>query len=114
MAKSFKSVSEIVSSLRSQLAVNSRQALKALVTLFNRQTEDEQIAEHTRHMNFRGFNHNDAKILTSIAKQYIGGKILSERQMEVVMRLVPKYAGQLVKQAISNGTYRKEGRIWVY
>ena len=114
MAKSFKSVSEIVASLRSQLSVNPDQALKALVILFNRQTADEQAEEHTRPMNFVGFNHNDAKVLTSIAKQYINGHTLSERQMEVIMRLVPKYAGQLVRRAIANGVYTKKYGRWYY
>lgn len=111
---SFKSVSEIVSSLRSQLSNNPKQALKALVILFNRQTSDEQAEENTRYLNKVGFNHNDAKILTSIAKQYINGRTLSEKQMWVIMKLIPKYSRQLVNRAIEMGTYRKDGGRWVY
>ena len=110
----FKTKLELISALRSQLSNKPSQALKALVTLFNRQTEDEKQNEHTRHFNNVGFNHNDAKILSSIAKQYIRLGTLSERQMQVLMRLVPKYAKQLIEKAISEGIYRKEGGYWVH
>jgi exopolyphosphatase/pppGpp-phosphohydrolase len=111
---SFKTVSEIVASLRSQLGKSPKQALKALVILFNRQTEDEKAMELTRHANNVGFNHNDSKILTSIAKQYLKGYTLSDKQMAVLMRLVPKYARQLVLRAIDLGTYKKVNGRWVY
>ena len=112
--KSFRSVSAIVSSLREQLSNRPAQALKALIILFNRQTLDEQADADVHYNNGIGFTRKDSKILTSIAKQYINGKSLSGSQLFIVMRLVPKYARQLVIRAIDQGTYRKEGGVWVY
>jgi hypothetical protein len=110
----FKSQAQLVSSLRDQLSTNSSQALKALVVLFNRQTEDEKVDEHTRYFNEVGFNHNDAKFLTSVAKQYLNSGHLSTSQIEWVMKLVPKYAGQLVRNSISSGKIRKENGYYVW
>lgn len=112
--KSFGSVSEIVSSLREQLSNNPKQALKALVILFNRQTPDEQANAEVHHSNGVGFTRKDSKILTSFAKQHINGKTLSSKQMYLLLSLIPKYARQLVIRAIDNGTYKKEGGRWVY
>ena len=114
MANMFKTKAQIIDTLRLQLSSKPNQAIKALVVLFNRQTEDEQIEEHTRYYNNVGFNHNDAKFLTSLAKQYISNGHLSEKQMICLMRIIPKYAKQLVEKAIAEGKYRKEGGCWVY
>ena len=110
----FKSQAQLVVALRDQLSTNSSQALKALVVLFNRQTEDEKAEEHTRHFNEVGFNHNDAKFLTSVAKQYLNSGHLTPNQIEWVMKLVPKYAGQLVRNSISSGKIRKENGYYVW
>lgn len=112
--KSFSSISEIVSSLRTQLGNNPQQALKALVILFNRQTPDEQANAEVHHNNGVGFTRKDSKILTSLAKQYINGKVLSSKQMYLLMSLIPKYAKQLVIRAIDQGVYKKEEGRWVY
>lgn len=104
----------LVSSLRSQLSSDKTKALKALVTIFNHQTEDEKLEEHTRHSNNVGFNHKDAQILTSIAKQYLETGHLTPRQVECVMSMIPKYASQLIRHSLASGKIRKENGFYVW
>lgn len=110
----FKSQAQLVSALRNQLSTNSEQALKALVVLFNRQTEDEKADEHTHHFNNVGYNHNDAKFLTSVAKQYLNSGHLTASQVKWIMRLIPKYAGQLIRNSIDSGKIRKENGYYIW
>lgn len=105
---------QLISALRTQLETNPRQATKALVFLYNQQTEDEKNDEHTKHFNSVGFNHNDSKFLTSLAKQYLESGWLSPNQISHLMRLVPKYAGQLVRHSLSTGKVRKENGFYVW
>ena len=114
MTHAFKTKSEIVASLRVQLSNRPSQALKALVILFNRQTTDEKMGLHTRHVNFVGFSHRDSVFLTSLAKQYINKGSLTTAQMVCLHRIIPRYAGQLIQRAIDLGIYRKEKGMWVY
>lgn len=110
----FKTQDQLVSALREQLSTNTSQALKALVFLFNRQTEDEKLHEHTKYFNTVGFNHNDAKRLTAMAKQYLATGHLTSYQMVVLMRLVPKYARQLILHSLATGKIRKENGYYVW
>lgn len=110
----FNSRSALVEEFRSQLSSNERWAVKGLIVLFNRQTEDEQAAESTRHSNHRGFNHSDAKKLTGIAKWYNKNGFLTASQIALVQRKIPKYAKQLVDHGISTGRIQKEGRAYIF
>lgn len=105
---------QLISALRTQLSTNERQALKALVRLYDRQTRDEQEMEQTNHSNGKGFTGCDAKILTSLAKQYVAKKFLTPNQMVVLMRIIPKYARQLVLNSIDTGKIRKEKGFYVW
>lgn len=71
---------------------------QALVALYERQTQDEKNDGVTKHTNGMGFTGADAAILTSFAQKVIGGRSsFSEKQLAVCFKLLPKYAGQLVK-----------------
>lgn len=63
------------------LDTNPTAVEKLVVNLFNRQTEFEQRDEQAVMLNNRGFNHTDAPILTSFAKQILRGRRLSDRQL---------------------------------
>jgi hypothetical protein len=86
---------------------NDQAVYRGLVTIYQRQTADEQNAEDTKHQNGMGFNGRDAKFGTSLAKQVIAfneGKStyrypLSRTQLESGRKLLRKYAGQLAKVA---------------
>jgi SNF2 family DNA or RNA helicase len=68
---------------------------KAVVTLYHYQTPDEQEAEITAYLNTMGFNGVDASFGTSVAKQRLAGRRLSEKQLNVLRKMLPKYRRQL-------------------
>ena len=105
---------QLVDLLRSQLGTNPRQALRALVKVYNRQTEDEQKFGDTRHPNGRGFRGDHAKILTSLAKQYLQKGTLSASQMEVLFKIIPAYARQLIECSLEDGKIRKEKGLYTW
>lgn len=69
--------------------------LGALLYLFKFQTMDEQTSHYTRDRNDVGFNAVDAGILSSIAAQYLEGRWLSTKQINLVRKLMKKYHKQL-------------------
>lgn len=84
---------------------NDKAVARALVRLYQYQTQDEQSTLETKHTNGVGFNSADARTLTDIAQkcQRFGGT-LTPRQTALVRRRIRKYAGQLV--AIANAQER--------
>jgi capsule polysaccharide modification protein KpsS len=76
---------------------------RAVIAIFNKQTENEKEVESTNMRNNVGFTGADAKILTSFAKQLLKNKNrhLSDKQMAIAKKRIVKYAGQLAK--IANG-----------
>jgi len=55
---------------------------RALVALFHRQTDDEQVANSTKHENDLGFQHSDAKRGTITAKYFLKHGTLQDWQVE--------------------------------
>ena len=55
---------------------------RACVVLFNRQTEDEQNTDQTRHDNMRGFTSGDAKSGSLTAKSFLKHRDLRDWQVE--------------------------------
>lgn len=74
--------------------------IKALLWMYDFQTDDEKHSERTKQLNGVGFNGVDGEILTSFAKQVIDRNFLSPKQMEILRKKMPKYAGQMA--AIAN------------
>ena len=85
--------------IRNKLSTNPRWAVYALVRLYEFQTNDEKLSQDTSYRNNVGFNAMDAEILSSFAMQYANKGYLSPKQMAVLYKKLPKYAGQL--EAIS-------------
>jgi len=83
--------------VRQMLRTNAGWACRAVLRLYERQTADEQQSENTRHWNAVGFNGTDAGILSSFAKQLMKGWTLSDKQMAIVYKKVPKYARQITE-----------------
>jgi len=88
-----------VESIREKVKTDPKWAIKALLTIYEKQTEDERVNEQTVHNNGVGFNGIDSQIMTSFAKQLLRNKNMSERQMEIIFKVMPKYAGQLYRIA---------------
>lgn len=92
-----------VSYVKQMLATNKVWATKALVRIYQEnQTTDEQMAKTTSHDNGIGFSGIDAAFASSLAEQYLKRGGLSDKQMGFVFKIMPKYAGQVVKMSDSN------------
>lgn len=76
-------------------------AERAVVALWKRQTFAEQASEATHEKNGRGFNANDANILSSFAEWINTGRKLTPKQLEVARKRLRKYCKQLSR--IANG-----------
>lgn len=83
------------------LETNDKMVLKSIVKIFEKQTEDEKVAEVTNHQNGVGFNGVDAELLSSFAKQILKYGRLSDKQMVYARKKIMKYSSQLTK--IANG-----------
>ena len=83
--------------LRLMLGSNAAWATRGLVRIFENQTEDEQDKDVTSDQNGIGFTGVDAEFLSSLAKQVIAGRTLSDKQMSHLFKKMPKYAKQLEK-----------------
>ena len=83
--------------VKNMLATNKAWATKALLKIFDKQTQDEQEYEHTYEFNHIGFTGVDGKILTSFAKQLISRGFLTPKQMALVYKKMPKYWMQIIK-----------------
>lgn len=82
--------------LKEKLKSDDAWAKRALIRIFEFQTTDEKVAEHTKDHNGVGFTGFDGELLTSFAKQLNRRGYLSERQMDVLRGKMPKYWRQLV------------------
>ena len=82
--------------VREMIATDARWALRALVVIYSFQTESEKVAEQTSVHNTVGFTGCDAEFLTSLAKQYERRGFLSEKQMKILYRVMPKYWRQII------------------
>lgn len=83
--------------LRGKLASNKTWALKALVKIYENQTEEEKNVENTITSNGVGFNGTDGTFLTSLAKQFIKKGSLSDKQMIYVFKKIVKYWNQILR-----------------
>lgn len=113
MEKSFKSKKEIESAIKSQITTNPKQAVKAMLRIFEYQTADEQQNGSVYEYNGVGFTGTDSQILTSFCNFYTQHGYLSEKQIAILTKKIAKYAGQLTRLAIANGLYVKKDGVWV-
>ena len=88
---------DLIEHLRQRLASDPRWALRALIRIYQNQTADEQAHDATIERNGIGFSGPDAEILSSFARQYLRRRSLSPKQMNVLMRKIPSYAGQIAR-----------------
>lgn len=110
----YTSKNDLVSYLREQLSVRDNQAVKGLMTVFANQTESEQESGDTHYNNGVGFTPSDAPLLTSFAMQYKSRKFLSDKQMVVLKKKMPKYARQLIEGSLKKGLIVKENGFYTF
>lgn len=94
---------ELVQGLKSQIARNNNQAVKALLTIYRNQTYEEQTVQETIEDNGIGFNGTDAEFCSSLAENYLKFHRLSDKQYNSLRKVMQKYAGQLITQSIDLG-----------
>lgn len=110
----FTSKKQMVDTLKLQLNTRIDRAINALMVLYSRQTEDEQTSKHTKHANRVGFSALDAEFLSSLALQYKTKGFLSNNQQNALLKLMPKYASQLIESSLALGKIRKENGCYVW
>jgi len=88
--------------LKERLGSNTKWAFAGCARIFEYQTAEEQSIEATIEHNGVGFSGADGDILSSFAKQINAGTFAgSEKQMVILFKKMPKYAGQLDRIAQS-------------
>jgi len=92
--------------LATALLTNQRLLERAIVAIYERQTQDEQRDRSTKHHNGRGFTPADAKRGTRLARWILGGitkynrpygQNLTGHHLELAREIMPKYARQLLR-----------------
>lgn len=94
-----KTKKDKIAFIKQQVSYNPQWATRALMKIYDLQTEDEQVSGYTHNWNCVGFNGIDSEILSSFAEQINKGRTLSEKQMKIVFKKMPKYAKQLMNIA---------------
>lgn len=87
--------------VRERLEINDAWVKRAVVSIFNLQTESEKASDSTAEDNGVGFSGCDAELMSSFAKQLVQRGSLSPKQMVWARKKMLKYAGQLAR--IANG-----------
>lgn len=98
---------QVVAMYKEKLGSNAAWACAGLMRIYANQTADEQVGGYVAHNNGIGFVHTDAEILTSFAKQFEKNHRLSEKQMAILFKKMPKYARQLMNYSLAAGTLAK-------
>lgn len=86
--------------VKEKLLQSAKAIQTGIVQIYAYQTQYEKQAEATFEANGVGFNGSDAFILSSFAQQIEKGRTLSEKQLAIAKKKMPKYAGQLFKLLI--------------
>lgn len=81
------------------LGHNPAWAKRALIVIYQNQTDDEQNSKVTRWQNDLGFTGVDAEILTSFAQQLKYRGFLSTKQWNILYKRIPKYHKQIMQIA---------------
>lgn len=108
----FKTLDDLTNAIRVQISTKDSQAIKALLSIYEYQTDLEKTDAATLTNNGDGFLVRDASFLTSLAKQYLTKGTLTARQIEFLKRKIPHYARQLVRHGRAKGLYKKTENGW--
>lgn len=88
-----------IEKIKKLLETNDKAVSRAIVALYERQTEDEKNRENTVEKNGVGFNGFDAKFFSSLAQQIQSGRTLSQKQIAFARKGIMKYSKQLAEIA---------------
>lgn len=85
--------------IRALLDTNDKAVERAMIVLYDRQTQDEKQVDSTRHHNNRGFNHGDAPRGSYYARWVLSGRALTGNHLAKARSIAKRYAGQLAEIA---------------
>ena len=85
--------------IKALLAESDKAVARAILAIYNRQTEDEQTIKETTDHNGIGYNGIDANFMSSLAQFYQTKGFLSSGQLKYGRKAIMKYAGQLTEIA---------------
>ena len=95
---------ETVARFKQRLATDREWSIKGMLVIYSRQTYQERNSQgEILIRNGRGFSRAHAEIMSSFCNQINQGKTLTDKQMEIVFRIMPHYAGQLYDIAREKG-----------
>ena len=97
------SKTQLVEALKFQITQSREKICRALMIVYDNQTEQEVLKGETIESNSVGFSSLDANILTKMAIFYQNRGFLTSKQLGIVKRLIPKYAGQILNSSIERG-----------
>ena len=83
-------------SIKNLILTNDKAVYRALLLLYSFQTEEEKYLEVTKTVNGKGFNKLDTEQLSSFARQILGGKHLTQKQLYVARYKLVKYSNQIL------------------
>lgn len=83
--------------LKGKLATDAKWAIRGMLAIYKYQTEQEKASEQTIEDNGIGFSGCHGTIFSSFSEQYNKKGFLSDRQVAIVMKGMPRYAGQLIR-----------------
>jgi len=90
--------------IQDMLKTNDKAVIRAMLVIYEYQTEDEKNSDETLHANGMGFSGADAFILTQFTKFYKEHGFLSGKQLEIARKKMPKYAKQIFKHMQINAS----------
>jgi hypothetical protein len=85
----------IIRDWKHKLATNQNWAIRGMIRIHEKQTADEKLAQATSEDNGVGFTGLDAPILSSFCDQMAQRGFLTQKQLAIVFKKMPKYARQL-------------------
>jgi hypothetical protein len=92
--------------IHSLLLNNDKAVVRALICIYQRQTEDEQRNRETKHHNTIGFRANDAKYMTMAAQWALRNGTLDDFHMQKVRSKIMHYWRQLIEIAEEKNALR--------
>lgn len=96
----------LIKVIHDELANNANYCVKALDVIHSYQVHDEYDHGYVRYANNMGFTPADAKFLTSLC-EYKKTRELTEKQLNCLVRIMPKYARQLFDHFVSQHKIQK-------
>lgn len=110
----FKSKSDIVERLKSQIELKDSTAIHTLMFIYDNQIEDEKDSKSVKYHNGIGFKPQDARIGSNFAVWYKEKGFFTKKQISFVKKIVKKYAGQVVDCKIDSGEIVKHDNLWIW